>query len=424
MKKIGLFVVLWTMVLPCFAQDQPDSLATSGPEALRVFLDCDRCDNQYIRTEITFVNYVRDRLESQVHLLITTQRAGSGREFTLTFIGREDFSSVSDTLLFVSSDTDTDDERREGLAQIIKLGLMRYVARTPQAAQLAISYDTQSEQNQMRPEDDPWDFWVFRFSLNGSYEAEESRDRLRLGGSANASRVTDEWKVRFSAFGSYREQNFVIDDERVKSINRNGDLRTLAVKSLGPKWSLGGFTSVSTSSFNNTALAATVSPAIEYNLFPYTEATRREFRLSYFLNFRSFDYEEITTFGKTSDQLLQHSLEASLEIQQPWGNAFASLEGSNYLYDFESGESLVDLYSIELDAFVEMRLVRGLNVFVEAQIEWIQDQISLPAEEASGEDILLRNRRLPTSYEYEFSLGFSYTFGSIFNNIVNPRFGV
>ena len=27
-----------------------------------------------------------------------------------------------------------------------------------------------------------------------------------------------------------------------------------------------------------------------------------------------------------------------------------------------------------------------------------------------------------TIFDYEFSLGFSYTFGSIFNNIVNPRF--
>ncbi len=54
---------------PCLAQDEPDSLATQ--EALTVFLDCDRCDDDYIRREITFVNYVRDRTESQVHLLIT-----------------------------------------------------------------------------------------------------------------------------------------------------------------------------------------------------------------------------------------------------------------------------------------------------------------------------------------------------------------
>ena len=44
---------------PSLAQDEPDSLAAQ--QALTVFLDCDRCDDDYIRREITFVNYVRDR---------------------------------------------------------------------------------------------------------------------------------------------------------------------------------------------------------------------------------------------------------------------------------------------------------------------------------------------------------------------------
>jgi hypothetical protein len=35
----------------------------------------------------------------------------------------------------------------------------------------------------------------------------------------------------------------------------------------------------------------------------------------------------------------------------------------------------------------------------------------------------LRLRQLATSYTYFINLGLSYSFGSIFNNIVNPRFG-
>lgn len=37
--------------------------------------------------------------------------------------------------------------------------------------------------------------------------------------------------------------------------------------------------------------------------------------------------------------------------------------------------------------------------------------------------MLRRRQALATDYEYELSIGISYTFGSIFNNIVNPRFG-
>ena len=32
-------------------------------------------------------------------------------------------------------------------------------------------------------------------------------------------------------------------------------------------------------------------------------------------------------------------------------------------------------------------------------------------------------RQLLTGYQYFFNFGINYSFGSIFNNIVNPRFG-
>ena len=41
---------------------------------------------------------------------------------------------------------------------------------------------------------------------------------------------------------------------------------------------------------------------------------------------------------------------------------------------------------------------------------------------ATTEEILLRLRQLATDYSYYTSVGFSYRFGSAFNNVVNPRF--
>jgi len=43
--------------------------------------------------------------------------------------------------------------------------------------------------------------------------------------------------------------------------------------------------------------------------------------------------------------------------------------------------------------------------------------------EASLEEILLRRKELATEYEYSLSIGLSFTFGSIYSNVVNPRFG-
>jgi len=49
--------------------------------------------------------------------------------------------------------------------------------------------------------------------------------------------------------------------------------------------------------------------------------------------------------------------------------------------------------------------------------------LNLRRESPEMEDVLLRRYALETNYNYWTSIGFSYSFGSIFNNIVNPRFG-
>ena len=51
----------------------------------------------------------------------------------------------------------------------------------------------------------------------------------------------------------------------------------------------------------------------------------------------------------------------------------------------------------------------------------MKDQIYLPREDISDEDILLERRQLGTDFEYSLDFGLSFTFGSRFNNVVNPR---
>jgi len=54
----------------------------------------------------------------------------------------------------------------------------------------------------------------------------------------------------------------------------------------------------------------------------------------------------------------------------------------------------------------------------------IHDQLSIAkGVGASLEEVLLRRKQLETNYNYYLSIGLSYTFGSIFTNVVNPRFG-
>ncbi|NNE36555.1 MAG: hypothetical protein HKN13_15075, partial [Rhodothermales bacterium] len=112
----------------------PPAHAQNGlsAESVDVFLDCGRgCDQSYIKREISYVNYVRDRTNANVHLLVTSERTGSGgQSYELNFIGLKEFSALSDTLVYTSSGTDTGDERRSGLTRKIEEGLVRYVSRT------------------------------------------------------------------------------------------------------------------------------------------------------------------------------------------------------------------------------------------------------------------------------------------------------
>ena len=61
------------------AQDPTPQSGASGPAAtISVYLDCDFCDFDHIRTEIAFVNWVTDPAGADVHLLATRQSTGGG----------------------------------------------------------------------------------------------------------------------------------------------------------------------------------------------------------------------------------------------------------------------------------------------------------------------------------------------------------
>ena len=136
---------------PARGQDPaPPEPAPSEPAptpGLRVFLDCDRgCDFEYLRQEATFVNYVRDQHDAQVHVLVTRQRTGGGgREYRLEFIGREKFAGMDQVRLFVALQTDTDDDRRRGFKRVLELGLVPYALQEPIGEELEVSHPLPSE---------------------------------------------------------------------------------------------------------------------------------------------------------------------------------------------------------------------------------------------------------------------------------------
>src|SRR5256714_8178802 len=125
---------------------QSDTAHKAILSKLRVYLDCNVCDFDFLRTEITFVDYVRERQDAQVHILITWQETGGGgTEYTLTFIGQRDLAALADTLKYVAPPATTQDDLRHGLARMIKIGLVRYAARVGDPSHLDVSYATPTD---------------------------------------------------------------------------------------------------------------------------------------------------------------------------------------------------------------------------------------------------------------------------------------
>jgi hypothetical protein len=395
---------------------------TEGTPRLRVFADCQAsgCDFDYFRAEIPFVDYVRNRQDASIHILITARgTGGGGTAYTLNFIGLRDLAGTVDTLHFAAAPSTTDDDKRKGLARTIKLGLMRYVARTPIADELSISYNPASVGAAVRAPataNDPWNLWVFAVYLNGNLSGEESQRWMSFRGTTSANRTSESWKFRISMSSNYNESRYTFSDgSKFHSFQRSWGGSQILVKTLGSHWSAGERSNLSSSTYLNQKLFARFAPTIEYNIFPYSESSRRLFTLQYSIGVNSFRYEDSTIFNKLQEVRPHNAAMAALTLKQPWGTVSTSVEGSAYLDDFSKRSAV-------LFNNLDVRLFRGFSVNMYMAVSLIRDQIYLAKGTLSDEDILVRRRQLASTYSYYGGIGISYSFGSIFNNVVNPRF--
>lgn len=388
-------------------------------ERLRVFLDCGACDFDYLRREVDFIDYVRDRKDADLHILVTTQGTGAGgTEYVFKFIGLGRFQGLDDELKYASQQTSTSDERRTGYTRILKLGLVRYVTSTSLAEYLHLTYQPGAPRTQAvpSPANDPWNLWTFRVRGSGSIGGERSNSSRNFNTSFTANRTTDEWKWNSSLNLNFRESRYTLSDgEEFLDDSHDHNASALLVKSLGDHWAAAVRGRWASTTFLNQDRAVRAAAGIEYSFFPYAVSATRELTAQLTLGVSNFDYIERTIYEKDGETVGDLYFITRFDTQQPWGSMEASFETSMYLHDPAR-------HRLEVDGFFDVRLFRGLSLNMGGSASRIRDQLYLQAGDASDEEILLRRRQLATGYRYSLSMGFSYTFGSIFNNVVNTRF--
>ncbi|MFO8145984.1 MAG: hypothetical protein ACQEWG_06990 [Bacteroidota bacterium] len=393
--------------------DSIPEISVEQGELVSVFLDCSRCDNSFIRQEINYVNFARDPQLAQIHLFITDNSTGSGgRLFTLSFIGKKEFEGTNNTLSYTSTQLNTQQEERRGLKAMIELGLIPYIAQTSLAGYINI--EVLNRPVQEIEVEDPWNNWIFEVYGGLSFKEETSQSSLDIRYGLFADYVTEIWRIRLRPYFNYNQRDYIRNEEEIRSvINRDG-FQGRVVRSISDHWSLGVFANINVNTFENIKFEYRVAPAIEYSLLPYTLALRKEYTIAYSIGYLDRQYFEETIFDKIDESLYNQSLELGVRVLEPWGSVRAGIEASHFLHDLSK-------YRVSLNGRVSLRVFKGFSVDFSSRYDYVQDQLSLPKGDASLEDVLLQQRQLATTYGISLSLGLSYSFGSVFNNVVNTR---
>jgi hypothetical protein len=445
MRIIPLLLILtfFSFNPPAISQTVIDNSST--PNKLRVFIDgCERrdggCDMDFIRTEITAVDFYRDNEMADVFLLINNTRSGGGgRQYQLIFIGQQNiYAGRTDTLYVNNKQTDTDFEVREKLTLFIKLGLAPFVAKTKAGEGIEINMKTdQSDlEDTGQDSDDSWNYWVFNIGSDANFEIEELSRQINFGGDFNINRITDKWKISISGRINERLRTTIQKEPRVDDngapvldekgnqiideIENNFDVSEFGfghqlVKSISPRWSYGYDIDGRQNTRFNYKFQVGFRPALEFNFFPESEQNSRFLRVNYGVEIRNNSYVEETIYGAVQETRALQSLRASLGLNQRWGNLQVGYRLRNYLDDFS-------FWTTGLSVSAEVRVTGNFSFYVRAEGNYVKDQIYLASGDFSEQDILSGRVTLPSAYTIDTRFGFNYRFGSNLNNFVNQRF--
>jgi len=410
MKKLSLVLLTILTGLCTYGQETENAADTLRKDALKVFMEA----GDFIKREIPYINYVRDIRDADVYIISTYQPIGSGgREGTYYLVGQHEFEGMRDTVSYTTIPAETEDVIRQKQIATLKMGLMRYVAKTPLAKYISIRF---TEPLAETVSTDKWDSWVFSPSISAYLNGQKSIKITYLMANLDVSRITEAWKINFGINYFYDVEKFETEEGPYSSDYNSSSFNSLVVKSINDHWSVGGSLNLRSSSFYNLDFKSELMPGIEYDLYPYSQSTRRQLRFLYRIGHNYANYTDTTIYDKMEEHLWRHSLDIAYQVVQKWGTIDVNVGYSNYLHDWSKN-------NLDFGGYVSLRIARGLNVRISGTYIIQHDQLGLVKGGATPEEVLLQRKELETQYRYYTSFGFTYTFGSIYNNVVNPRFG-
>ena len=398
MKKLILLLLFIPVI--SFGQDQK----------LKVYLDC-RCDDNYIKQKTSFLEYVRDQDLADIEIIIRDIRTPTGtRSFEIQIDGNNEFKEISSSAIVFGFVTDTSGTLRDKLLNKLKLSLIPFLDK----AKYVINIDINSNFDEGIINDDKWKNWVFELSGSYNNDKEESRKTNRYEIEFEIDKLTEDWRIGMEISRNESNRKFISNDDVYISNRKTTSFRGRVIRSISDHFSAGIFLGAYQNTYENIDFNRYLEPALEYSFYPYKDVLSKEITLAYRIGTGKRNYIEKTIYGYETQKLTSQKLSLNIRYRQKWGNISSYLNATQFLNDGTKKR-------LSLRSDLDIRVFEGLAVRFSGNINLIREQYSLAAGTTSIEELLLQQRQIATDYKTNFSIGLSYTFGSMYNSIINTR---
>ena len=382
----------------------------SQEKKLKVYIDC-RCDENYLKQETSFLEYVRDQDLADIEIFVRDVRNSTGsRSFEIKIDGNNDYEGISSSTVAVGYANDTSSTLRDKLLNKLKLALVPFLDK----GNYNLKVDIDSNFDDITINDDKWKNWVFELSGSYNNDKEESRQTNRYEIEFEIDKLTEDWRIGMELRRNESNRKFFSDDDVYISNRKTTSFNGRAVRSISDHFSAGAFFGLYQNTYENVDLNRYIAPAIEYSFYPYKDVLSKEITLAYRIGLGKRNYIEKTIYGYEKQKLSSQTLSLNIRFRQKWGNISSYLNATQFLNDGSKKR-----FSLRSD--LDIRVYEGLAVRLSGNINLIREQYNLAAGSTSIEDLLLQQRQIATDYRTNFSVGLSYTFGSIYNSIINTR---
>ena len=302
------------------------SLLNFSQEKIKAYIDC-RCDENYLKQETSFLEYVRDQDLADVEIFIRDERNPTGsRSFEITIDGNNSFKDISSSATAVGYSNDTSSTLRDKLLNKLKVALVPFLEK----ANYNLKLNVESNFEDSTSLDDKWKNWVFELSGSYNNDKEESRKTNRYEVEFEIDKLTEDWRIGMEISRNESNRKFYSDDKEYTSNRKTTSFRGRVVRSISDHFSAGVFFGAYQNTYENIDFNRYLAPAIEYSLYPYKDVLSKEITLAYRIGTGKRNYIEETIYGYTEQELTSQTLSLNIRFRQKWGNISSYINGTQF----------------------------------------------------------------------------------------------